>query len=151
MAIPPTELRYRKSMAYFILTVSGFLCLVMPITILSTGGIKATPLVYVTCFVSMIILVFISRRMYLKATSGEPVMIFTSEGLQIPVKNNQFIKWTAITEWKIRRYKSSHALIIYTSEGRTRIDITWLDMPWKEIEELVERYSRQPRARGFFG
>ena len=150
MAIPPIELRYRKSMAYFILVVSGFLSLTVPVTILSSGGTKASPLVYVTCFASIIILVFIGLRFYRKATSGEPVVIFTSEGLQISLKNNRFIKWTAITEWRIRRYKSSHALIIYTPEGKTRIDITWLDMSWKEIERLVEQYSRQPRAHGFF-
>ena len=105
MAIPPTELRYRKSMAYFILAVSGFLCLMMPVTVLSSGGTKATPMVYLASLASLAVLVFISRKLYRKATSGEPVIIFTSEGLQIPSKNNQFIKWTAITEWKIRRYK----------------------------------------------
>ena len=149
MAMPPTELRYKKSMSYFILVVSGFMFIMMLITIYFSGGTKAAPEVYMTCLASMIILFFVSRWMYRRASSREPVLIFTSEGLQLPRKDNRFIQWGEITEWKIRRYKNSHSLIIYTPENKTRTDITWLDLPVKEIERLMSSYIRQPGPQGF--
>ena len=111
MAIPPTEIRYRKSPLYFILGLIGL-------------------------------------RMYRRVSSREPVLIFTSDGLRIPAKNNRFIQWGAITEWMIRTYKGSHCLIIYTPGGKTRIDISWLDRPVKEIQRLMGSYIRQPGPRG---
>jgi hypothetical protein len=149
MAIPPTEIRYRKSMAYFILIVSGFVLVMIPATVLSSGEAKAAPPVYITCFACMIVLAFFCQRMYRRASSGEPVLIFTSDGLQIPPKNNRFIQWGEIMEWKIRRFKSSHSLIIYTAGHKTRIDISWLDLPVKEIERLMSMYIRQPGPGGF--
>ena len=148
MAIPPTEIRYRKSKAYFILIVSGFLLFVPPISLLSSGT-KAAPAIYLTSFASMIVLVFVSYKLYRRASSREPVLIFTSDGLQIPPKNNRFIQWGEITEWKIKRYKSSHSLIIYTPGNKTRIDISWLDRPVKEIDHLMKSYIRQPGPHGF--
>ena len=149
MAIPPTEIRYRKSMAYFILVVSGSLFITMPVTLLSSGGTKAAPMAYLICVVSMIVLFYLSRGLYRKASSRNPVLIFTSDGLQIPMKNNQFIPWGEITQWKIKRYKSSHALIIYTPGNKTKVDISWLDLPAKEIERLMSTYIRKPGPHGF--
>jgi len=149
MAMPPTEIRYRKSMAYFILIVSGCLLITLPVTILSSGGTKAAPAIYLTCFASMILLVFVSQRLYRRASSREPVLIFTSDGLQISSKNNRFIQWGEITEWKIKRYKSSYSLIIYTPGNKTKIDISWLDLTVKEIERLMSSYIRQPGPHGF--
>jgi len=136
-------------MAYFILVVSGFLFITMPVTLLSSGGTKAAPMAYLICVVSMIVLFFLSRGLYRKASSRNPVLIFTSDGLQIPMKNNQFIPWGEITEWKMRRDKSSHSLLIYTQENKTKIDIGWLDLPVKEIERLMISYIRQPGPHGF--
>ena len=149
MAMPPTELRYKKSMSYFILAVSGFMFIMMPITVLLSGGTKAAPAVYLTCLASMIVLFFVSRWLYRRASNREPVLIFTSDGLQIPRRDNRFIQWGEITEWKIRRYKSNHSLVIYTLEKKTRIDITWLDLPVNEIERLMSSYIRQPGPQGF--
>ena len=150
MAIPPTEIRYRKSLSYFILGLFGFFFITMPFTVFVSVGSKADPVVYLTCFVSMIVLAFICLRMYKRASNREPVLVFTSDGLQIPVKNNRFIQWGTITDWKIRTYKSSHTLIIYTPQGKTRIDISWLDLPVKEIQRLMGSYIRQPGPHGFF-
>ena len=149
MAMPPTEIRYKKSMSYFILVVSGFMFIMMPITVLFSGGTKAAPAIYLTCLAYMIVLFFVSRWLYRRALSREPVLIFTSDGLQFPRKDNRFIQWGEIKEWKIRRYKSSHSLIIYTPENKTRIDISWLDLPVKEIERLMSSYIRQPGPQGF--
>jgi len=149
MALPPTELRYRKSMRYFILIVSGFILITLPLTFMSGGSAKATPFAYLVGSASVILLVFVSQWLYRRASSKEPVLIFRSDGLQVVTKNNRLIQWGEITEWKIRRYKSSHSLIVYTRERTTRIDITWLDLPVKEIEELVRTYIRQPGPGGF--
>ena len=146
--MPPTEIRYRKSLSYFILGFLGFFFITMPFTLFVSGGAKASPMVYLPCFASMIILAFIGLRMYRRASSREPVLVFTSDGLQIPVKNNRFIQWGAITKWKIRTHKSSHSLIIYTTQGKTRIDISWLDLPVKEIQRLMGSYIRQPGPNG---
>ena len=149
MAIPPMELRYRKSLSYFVLGLFGLFFITTPFTIFVSGGTKTGPMVYLTCVASMILLAFIGLRMYRRVSSREPVLVFTSEGLSIPVKNNQFIQWGAITKWKIRNEKSSQYLIIYTSQGKTRIDITWLDLPVKEIQQLMGSYIRQPGPHGF--
>ena len=149
MAMPPTELRYRKSLPYFIIIVSGALFITMPFTVFVAGGMKAPPLVYLTCFISMIILAFLSVRMYKKASRREPVLVFTSDGLEIPLQNSKFIEWGTITEWKIRTHKSSHHLIIYTTQGKTRIDISWLDLPVQEIKRLMSTYIRQPGPHGY--
>ena len=148
MAIPPTEIRYRKSLSYFILGLFGFFFITMPFTVFVSVGPKVDPVVYLTSFVSMIVLAIICLRMYKRASSREPVLIFTSDGLQIPVKNNRFIQWGEITDWKIRTHKSSHSLIIYTPQGKTRIDISWLDLPVKEIQRLMGSYIRQPGPHG---
>jgi len=149
MAMPPTELRYRKAKAYFVLAVTGFIFIMMPLTFLFAGGATLTTASYVTSFASMIILFFVGRRLYLMAANRDPVLIFTAEGLQLPLKNNRFIQWRSIQEWKIRRHKSSYSLIIYTPENKTRIDISWLDRPAEEIERLMNSYIRQPGPGGF--
>lgn len=149
MAIPLTEIRYRKSLSYFILGSFGFFFITMYFTVFVSGGTKVSPVVYLTCFASMIVVAFIGLRVYRRVSSREPVLVFTSDGLQIPVKNNRFIQWGAITKWKIRTYKSSHHLIIYTPQGKTRIDISWLDLPVKEIQRLMGSYIRQPGPHGF--
>jgi hypothetical protein len=96
----------------------------------------------------MIILAFVCLRLYRRYSGPNPALVFTSDGLQIPVKNNRFIQWGSITEWKIRRDKSNYNLIIRTPEGKTRIDITWMDLPVKEIQRLMESYIRQPGPNG---
>jgi hypothetical protein len=149
MAIPPMEIRYRKSLSYFTLGLFGVFFVTMPFTVFVSGRTKAGPAAYLTCFAWMIVLAFIGLRMYRRVSSREPILVFTSEGLQIPMKNNLFIQWGSITKWTIRNDKSSHYLIIYTPEGRTRIDISWLDLPVKEIQRLMSSYIRQPGPHGF--
>ncbi len=149
MAIPPTEIRYRKSLSYFIIGLFVFFFITTSFTVFVSGGTKADPVICLTSFATMIVVAFISLRMYRRVSSREPVLVFTSDGLQIPVKNNRFIQWGEITEWKIRTHKSSHTLIIYTSQGKTRIDISWLDLPVKEIQGLMGSYIRQPGPHGF--
>jgi hypothetical protein len=106
----------------------------------AAGGV---PGVYFTNFIFIIVLAFVGFRMYKRFSSRQPVLIFNSDGLQIPGKKNSYIRWDDITEWKIRTNKGSH-LIIRTSTGKTRIEITWLDHPVSEIQRLMETYIRQP-------
>lgn len=149
MALPPTEIRYRKSLTYFIFGLFGFFFITMSVTVIFSGGTKVGPVVYPIFFASIIVMAFISLRMYRRISSREPVLIFTSDGLEIPVKNNRFIEWGSITEWNIRTSKNSHHLIIYTPQGKTRVDISWLNKPVKEIQRLMSNYIRQPGPGGF--
>ncbi|HTL10179.1 MAG TPA: hypothetical protein VL307_18015 [Chitinophagaceae bacterium] len=146
--MPPTELRYRKAKAYFVLAVTGFIFVMMPLSFLLTRGGVVSTANYIGSFAAMIILFFGGRRMYLMAAHRDPVLVFTADGLQFPLKNNRFIQWRAIQDWKIRRHKSTYTLIIHTPEDKTRMDISWLDKPVNEIEALMHSYSRQPGPNG---
>lgn len=148
MAMPPTELRYRKSLRYFIIGVSGALLLTVPISFISTNGSTAAHLAYLTTGLMVIVLVVVGRILYVRASPDNPVLTFTSDGLVVASKNNRFIPWGAIQQWKTRRHKSSYTLIIYTAEQTTRVAISWLDLPVPEIERLMASYMRQPGPYG---
>jgi hypothetical protein len=144
MALPPLEVRYRRAALYFIVAVSGFLLIMMTSTIFLSGAMAGGTAAYLSYFVSMIILALIGFRLCKRFGSREPVMVFMSDGLTIRKKGNVYIDWNDITGWKIKTYKSSNHLIIRTAQGKTTIDISWLELPAKEIEDLMATYIRRP-------
>lgn|GEM_PF-3953971 len=144
MALPSTEIRYKRSTLLFIAGLFIFFVITGTFATFFSGATGGSPTVYLFYFTFVIILAFVSFRMYKRYSSPQPVLIFNSDGLHIPGKSHRYIRWGEITEWKIRTDKSSKFLVIRTAGDRTRIDISWLELPAKEIEQLMKRYIRQP-------
>ncbi len=147
MALPPLEIRYKRSIIYLIVGVFSFVFIMLTFTMFlsdAPGAPGTGPLYYLIHFTSLIILALAGFTLYKRYSSPKPVLVFDSYGLQIPRKNNRNIYWDEITEWKIKAYKSNYYLIIHTSTDKTRIDISWLELPVKEIRRLMETYVRRP-------
>jgi hypothetical protein len=149
MALPPVALRYRKSVRYLAYAFFGFMFILPTYMIFFSGAVQIGTLLYVNYAVMSLILalglVFVHKRM----KDPRPVLVFSSEGLQMPRRKNRFIPWGEVTEWKIRTHKSNHRLVVRTREGRTGIDVTWLDRDIAGIKALMQTYIRQPGPGGF--
>lgn len=142
MTLPPREIRYKRSALYPILGLLVLFFIMMTYMIFFSGAGVASPPVSLSYLAFTIILTFAGFRIYKRFSSPRPVLVFHSTGLQIPGKKNRYIYWDEITEWRIRTYKNNKYLVIHTSTNKTRIDISWLEFPSKEIQRLMEHYIR---------
>src|SRR4051812_27506214 len=144
MALPPFEIRYKKSAIYFVFGVCGFIFIGTTYMLFFSGVAQTGFPVYSSYLLTLLVMgtgVFLA---YKRFKDPRPALVFSSEGLLFPRKKDRFIPWGAVTEWKIRRYKNTRTLVVRTVDRRTSIDINWLDIPVKRIEELMAMYIRQP-------
>jgi len=149
MALPPAEIRYSRYALYFVFGVSGFIFVPWTYIVFFSGVAPGGLPVYISYFGSVLVLSIICILFYKRITDPRPVLVFMSDGLLMPRKNDRFIPWGSITKWKIRSNKNSHSLVIHTAEGKTTIDISWLQLRATAIKDMVERYIRQPGPNGF--
>jgi hypothetical protein len=149
MALPPFEIRYKKSALYFVFGVLGFIFFGATFMTFFSGIGRGDTYMYVRYFTTVLVLALCGVLLSKRFKDPRPVLVFLSDGLLFPRKNELFIPWGSVTQWKIRRDKSNHRLIVHTDHGKTSIDITWLDISVKHIEELMARYIRQPGPGGF--
>jgi hypothetical protein len=144
MALPPMELRYRSSAVYFILTVSGFIFVVL------VGSLFLSPPIWQTYLAevpAILLMLYVTTLLVRKYRSDLPILIFESHALTVNDRKARMIPWSAITEWKISTYKNSHHLIIRTSSEKTKVEISWLQVNTATIRSLMETYIRQPGPR----
>jgi len=149
MALPPFEIRYKKSALYFVFGVLGFIFFGATFMIFFSGAALSGAYTYISYFTTVLILALGGVLLYKRFKDPRPVLVFLSDGLLFPRKHERFIPWGSVTKWKIRRDKSNYRLVVHTDHGKTSIDITWLETSVKHIEELMARYIRQPGPGGF--
>ncbi|MBS1663722.1 MAG: hypothetical protein JST68_21945 [Bacteroidetes bacterium] len=145
MALPPTEIRYRKYVFYPFLAMNAFMIVMMTWSLFILTPVWS---LYLTYILVLLIIAFSTLWIIQKIRANAPVMTFESHALTIHKRKVKTILWPTIIEWKVRRDKSSEYLVIRTSTGKVRVAISWLDMPVKEIKRLMESYIRQPGPHG---
>lgn len=123
--------------------------LMMTYIFLFSGAMPLSAMIVLPYAMSLCVMSFVGYITYKRVNHPLPALVFESEGLRFPQKKDRFIPWRSITEWKIRRHKSNYRLVIRTPEGKTSVDITWLDHPAMEIKRMLEMYIRQPGPGGF--
>lgn len=139
MALPPTAVRYRKYAFYPFMAIA-----ILPMAIVSYAVFTSRPSwsLYASYAFILLVVFFIFRRLVLMTRSTTPVLVFESHALTINSRKPRTIPWSSITQWKIRNHKANYKLVIRTQSRKTSVEITWLELPAKEIGRLMESYIR---------
>ena len=145
MALPPKEIRYRKNALYPFVAIT-----IIPIAIVSGAVFTTKPFwqLYLVYTFSSLIVFLILRRLILMTRSNTPVLVFESHALTINSRKSRTIPWSSITQWKIRSCKGNDTLVIRTPSGKVTVQMTWLELPTKEIKWLLESYVRESKTGG---
>ncbi|MBS1606535.1 MAG: hypothetical protein JST42_28015 [Bacteroidetes bacterium] len=146
MAVPRIEVRYRKKAFYLFIAIA-----ILPMALTGYAVVSARPswLLFLPCLVAFVVVFFVFRRLILMTRSETPVLIFESHALTVNFRRPRTIPWSSITGWKIRTYKANDTLVIRTGSGKISVQLTWLDVPAREIKMLMETYIREPGPGGF--
>jgi len=145
MALPPIEIRYRKNAFYLFMAIA-----ILPMIMVSCVVFTASPswTLYLAYLFALVAVFFIFRWLILTTRSDRPVLVFESHAMTVNSRKSRTIPWSSITQWKIRRDKGGDTLIIRTTSGKVSVQLTWLDIPSKEIKRLMESYIDQPGPGG---
>src|ERR1700760_2564945 len=140
MALPPLEIKYRKSALYgfFILAL-----VVVGVNIIGLilSGMAGSSVGLLAVAFPVLILVIVIWRMSGMIRNPPLVLTFTSEGLQLHRRRPVFIPWREVAKWGVRTYKNNDTLVIRTTMGKKySVGITWLTFSSSNIQELMGTY-----------
>ena len=98
-------------------------------------------ILYIFLTASLIYAIYIPIKKFFK---NESVLTFSKSGIEINEKGKPIsLLWLQIIDWKIEKEEDSgtHYLIVETTDGKRKINISWLDKRPREIEELLHNFN----------
>jgi uncharacterized membrane protein len=149
MALPPLEIKYRKSALYGFFALALAIVGVNVVVLALSGTARSAAGMLVTAF-PVLILGIIIWRIGGMIRNPPLVLTFTSEGLHLHRRRPVFIPWPDVAQWKMRTYKGNDTLVVRTITGKKySVGISWLTASSGFIQELMRSYIRMPGPGGF--
>lgn len=100
-------------------------------------------ILYLVLNVSVAYTIYVPAKKFFK---NEPVLTFSKSEIEIHEKGKpESLLWLQVINWRVEKEKdgNTHFLIIETADKKYKINISWLEKPPNEIEELLQTYNKK--------
>jgi hypothetical protein len=149
IAMEKIEIRQNKKTAIPILAIMVAGMLVMSYFIFfRVDSENAT--IKVVCGIIMLLMFYGLYLPVRRLITNEPVLILCQSEITILEKNKPVsFLWIQVTGWRIEDESEgpNHNLVLETTEGKRKVDISLLELDPDEIEELLNQYKNADRER----